>query len=305
MSSWMLHAALTALLADTGAQAARVLDVRTGAVVAEMGTAALDDVPALIRLAAAARSVAAGADLDDLVLTTRRAVHVLRESSVPGFFLLIRLEEGNGDLVAARRGLASPALDAALRSVLRPPAGPPHSCDGTAPPADPPGGGEPALAALGPAAAWRRPGELAALALGPVAALPRRTSARPSGATAPAPAGSIPAADRPAAVPPLQRPPSKRLPSPSPLPSPYKRKPSPYKRQPGSVGPGGPQHEPPQHEPPQHEPPQHEPPQQTAPEQEPARESTPSVLKQVWADDMDTLRRLLAALRRPAGHLGS
>jgi len=117
---------LAELLARTGAQAARVVDGRTGTVVAEVGVQAGDDVATLVRLAHEAGPLAASdGGLDDLVVATRTAVHVLRMTDVPGTFLHIRLDNGRGDVAAARRGMATVVLPSAVRQALvaAPPAG--------------------------------------------------------------------------------------------------------------------------------------------------------------------------------------
>lgn len=110
-----LDAVLAALLARTGAQAARVVDGRTGAVVAQAGVDAGDDVATLVAIARESGPPAAGCDL---VVATHHAVHVLRSAGTVGTFLHVRLAHGRGDLPTTRRELASPALDAAVRHAL-------------------------------------------------------------------------------------------------------------------------------------------------------------------------------------------
>lgn len=119
MSEGTLHGLLEELLERTGAQAARVLDGRTGTV---LGAAAatpddpVDDAPALVRLAALAGSAAAAeGGLHDVVLATGRAVHVLRATGMRGSFLHVRLPAGSADLAAARHELAAAAWHPAFR----------------------------------------------------------------------------------------------------------------------------------------------------------------------------------------------
>jgi hypothetical protein len=179
MGSGTLEAALTDLLVLTGARAARVLDLRTGTVVAEVGVSAQDDVYTLMALARAAGPVATtGGGLDDIVVTTRRSVHVLRETAVPGLFLHARLDHGAGNIAAARQQLASPVLQGAagamfqLSLVPELPALPqPRSAGGAH-------RDQPALASLVPRSRQGRSGELAVLALGPDIHLPRRVPAQ-------------------------------------------------------------------------------------------------------------------------------
>lgn len=157
-----LDAALAELLARTGAQAAMVVDGRTGTVVAEVGVPAGEDGATLVALARDA--VPAAAAEGDLVVATRDAVHVLRVADVPGTFLHVRLAPGHGDVAAIRRELASPALQAIVANTLPRPRA---TLPGPRPPrqdAD----RQPALATLvtaGPPPI--RSGVLAALALGP------------------------------------------------------------------------------------------------------------------------------------------
>ena len=159
---------LAELLARTGAQAARVVDGRTGTVVAEVGVQAGDDVATLVRLAHEAGPLAASdGGLDDLVVATRTAVHVLRMTDVPGTFLHIRLDNGRGDVAAARRGMATVVLPSAVRQALvaAPPAGypaVPEPLPAEPLPAEP---RNPALASLAAGPPVARSGVLAAMAL--------------------------------------------------------------------------------------------------------------------------------------------
>ncbi len=163
-----LDAVVAELVARSGAQAARLVDARTGSVLSSAGTVAGEEVATLVRMARDAAPMAmAGGGMEDLVLATRDAVHVLR--SVTGAFVHVRVDAGH-DVAAARRELASPALHRALDRALVPtsiPALPRPRASTDAP----------ALAVLGaPVAPSARPGALAVLALSPDAAppLPRR-----------------------------------------------------------------------------------------------------------------------------------
>ncbi|MBN9097702.1 MULTISPECIES: hypothetical protein [unclassified Pseudonocardia] len=172
----MLDAVLAELLARTGARAARLVDARTGTQLAEAGANAGDDVATLVRLARDAAPVAAASGgMEDLVLATPRAVHVLR--GLPGAFLHVRVED-LARVAGVRHELASPALQRAVATALTP------EEPGLPRPRTPSDGSDslPALATLGAGA--RRPartGALAVLALSPdaPAALPRRGSPRP------------------------------------------------------------------------------------------------------------------------------
>lgn len=134
-----LEAVLADLLARTGAEAARVVDAPTAAVLAEVVSTATraqvdaaqvdtaqvdadtsDVLAGLVRLAAAAAQVAAAdGGLDDLVVGGRRAVHVLR--AIPGAaYLYLRLDPARDGLPGARRWLADPTLHQAILEVLRP-----------------------------------------------------------------------------------------------------------------------------------------------------------------------------------------
>jgi hypothetical protein len=121
-----LGAVLAGMLRTPGVQAARAVDGRRGLVVAAVGATGGDDVAALVQLARATSSVAPRGDgLDDVVVTTRRSVHVLRECGVPGTFLHLRLDRERGDVGAARRALRVAGLQRAVRAWLDgPPARP-------------------------------------------------------------------------------------------------------------------------------------------------------------------------------------
>jgi hypothetical protein len=177
-----LEIQLAGLLRACGAQVARAVDGRRGVVLAEVGLPHGDDVAALVRLARSAAPVAAahGELVGDLVVTAGRAVHVLREcgSEASPAVLHVRLDPAIGDVATARRGLAAPALDGAVRAAAGR-----YGSFPVAPvplprlPADPAARAqEPALAALDATLAWQRTGRLAADALPPVVPLPRRAS---------------------------------------------------------------------------------------------------------------------------------
>jgi len=182
-----LDVVVAELLSRSGAQAARVVDARTGTALAAAGTGAGDEVATLVQLARDAAPMAlAGGGMEDLVLATRNAVHVLR--SVAGVFLHVRVDSEH-DAELARRELASPALHRALGAAPAPGPALPRprtSVDGR--------DSRPALAGLaenpsvGGAAragagrhAGRRPGagSLAVLAIDAPAQLPQRAPTRP------------------------------------------------------------------------------------------------------------------------------
>lgn len=163
-----LDAVVAELVARSGAQAARLVDARTGSVLSSAGTVAGDEVSTLVRMARDAAPMAvAGGGMEDLVLATRDAVHVLR--TVTGGFLHLRIRPEQ-NVEVARRALASPALRRALERVLAPaPVLPRPRVSADAP----------ALAALGAPAPMAGAGALAVLALG---RLPRREASRPAAA---------------------------------------------------------------------------------------------------------------------------
>ncbi|GAA1261840.1 hypothetical protein GCM10009609_25960 [Pseudonocardia aurantiaca] len=120
-----LDAQLTGVLRTAGAHAARAVDGRRAVVLAEVGLAAGDDVAALVQLAQAAGvlTAARGEDLDDLVVSTGRTVHVLRGcDQQPGVVLHVRMDRDSGDVGAARRALASRSIVQAVRAALTEPA---------------------------------------------------------------------------------------------------------------------------------------------------------------------------------------
>jgi hypothetical protein len=116
-----LASLLAGLLQGAGAQAARAVEGRGGAVLAEVGLADGDDVAALVQLtrAATAAGRSRGEWLEDVVVTLGRTVHVLRECG--GAVLHARLDPARGDVGAVRRALAAAemwrAVDVALRGV--------------------------------------------------------------------------------------------------------------------------------------------------------------------------------------------
>jgi hypothetical protein len=183
--SLALDDVLHEVLARSGARTVRVVDGRTRAVVAMVGDATDDDVAAFAQLMGVAAMAAAGdGGLDDVVVGTRDAVHVLRRADAMGSVLHVRLDRP-GNVVEARSALASPAVLDAVRSVLpRPSPRPRHAIDqGPVIPRRPASapGGEPALAALSDDPLPLRTGELAVIALtaDPPIPLPRRAVAQP------------------------------------------------------------------------------------------------------------------------------
>jgi hypothetical protein len=133
---------LTGLLRSAGAQAARAVDGGRGAVLAEVGLADGDDVPALVQLVQAATAAGRGRGewLEDLVVTLGRTVHVLRDCD--GVVLHMRLDPARGDVGAVRRGLAAADLQRAAEAAGRAPAAPQPAGEG----AGAPGTDRPALA---------------------------------------------------------------------------------------------------------------------------------------------------------------
>src|SRR4051812_47994634 len=112
-----LRAVLAGLLRTPGARAAHAVDSRRGVIVAELGLTAGSDGAAIVQLARAAAPVASGAEgLDDMVVTTRGSVHLLRECDEPGTFLHVRLDREHGDVEAARRALRVAGLQQAVQA---------------------------------------------------------------------------------------------------------------------------------------------------------------------------------------------
>jgi hypothetical protein len=109
---------LTGLLRAAGASAARAVDTRGGAVLAEAGLAGGDDVAALVQLAHAALAAgrAHGEWLEDVVLTLGRTVHVLRECGAGAVVLHARLDPARGDVAALRAALADAELHRAAQA---------------------------------------------------------------------------------------------------------------------------------------------------------------------------------------------
>jgi hypothetical protein len=201
-----LNTVLAGIGVLAGVESARVVDARTGTVLSmaagtATGTATgADDVTPYLRLVREAAPLAAtGGGLDDLVVATRRAVHVLR--SLAGSVVHVRLGP-DGDVEGVRRLLASlpvPARPGAPR--LPEPRHPARRYPQPSPyPRVPPvprprteagrarGGNDrqPALATLAEGVRPRSTGALAVLALSPDAppVLPQRTASR----SVPAPA---------------------------------------------------------------------------------------------------------------------
>ncbi|MHA6782406.1 hypothetical protein ACVGOW_15670 [Pseudonocardia saturnea] len=112
---------LAELLTRAGARTARVVDGRTGTVVAAVGEAGSGpDGPAEVaRLLRDAVATGAGAGgLDDVLVATERSVHVFRPAPVPGVFVHLRLDAERADPVRARRAVADPALQDAVRRAV-------------------------------------------------------------------------------------------------------------------------------------------------------------------------------------------
>ncbi|MFD1654723.1 hypothetical protein, partial [Pseudonocardia alaniniphila] len=113
-----LRAVLAGLLRTPGARAAHAVDSRRGMIVAELGLTAESDGAAIVQLARAAAPVASGADgLDDMVVSTRGSVHLLRECDEPGTFLHVRLDREKADVEAARRALRVAGLQQVVQAV--------------------------------------------------------------------------------------------------------------------------------------------------------------------------------------------
>jgi hypothetical protein len=182
---------LTGLLRSAGAQAARAVDGGRGAVLAEVGLADGDDVPALVQLVQAATAAGRGRGewLEDLVVTLGRTVHVLRDCD--GVVLHMRLDPARGDVGAVRRGLAAADLQRAAEAAGRAPAAPQPAGEE----AGAPGPDRPALAH------GRTPRSAAAPAVPPPAAAPPADADRPD--AVPARRALLPRAGRPEPVRPV------------------------------------------------------------------------------------------------------
>ncbi|MBW0119505.1 hypothetical protein, partial [Pseudonocardia abyssalis] len=123
-----LVAALVELSTRAGARSVRVVDGRTGTVVATAGAGpepgdatvpGVDDPATVVGLLREAMALGTGG-LDDVVVTTDRSVHVLRPATVAGVFVHLRLDVGRADTVRARRALADPAFHDAVRRAVAP-----------------------------------------------------------------------------------------------------------------------------------------------------------------------------------------
>jgi hypothetical protein len=120
----------------------------------------------VVRMARDAAHVGPPGDrLEDLMVATRLSVHVLRGSDTPGVFLHLRLDRSNGDVGAARRALALPALHGAVSAALgSPPLGsPPLASPAAAARGQAPQ--QPTLVTLAAEPARPRPGVLAPTAV--------------------------------------------------------------------------------------------------------------------------------------------
>jgi hypothetical protein len=118
-SSPTAPALVRALAAVPGSTHAAVVDERSGALLAESGSAG-SDTPLTALLTWARRTTArpGPGDLDDLVVTTDRAFHVLRRRTAGGgpVWTYLRVDRSRGNLALARRAAATAAAPA------RPPA---------------------------------------------------------------------------------------------------------------------------------------------------------------------------------------
>lgn len=118
--------ALRQLLQLAGARYSCVADEATGRVLVELGAAdPAAPVAALEWGGAAARYFAAGDvdDLDDLMVTSRRAYHLVRRvapSSSPPLLVYLCLDRARGNLAAARRELGMVRLQGLLATEAAP-----------------------------------------------------------------------------------------------------------------------------------------------------------------------------------------
>jgi hypothetical protein len=200
---------LAELLTRSGARTVRVVDGRTGTVVAAVGDAGSGpdgpaEVARLLRDAVASGPGTSGAGgPDDVLVATERSVHVFRPAPVPGVFVHLRLDAGRADPVRARRALSDPAFQDAVRratGAVQPGAAPGRSTPAVVPvphprparpassgpavaPSRPPAAQQPALAVLVAERARTGDGVRAAIALAELCrprpgmtGLPRRRS---------------------------------------------------------------------------------------------------------------------------------
>lgn len=120
-----LDSALAELLSRAGARTVRVVDGRTGTVVGAAGEEARgSDDPAAVAGLLRDAVVGGPGGLDDVLVTTDRSVHVLRPAPVPGVFVHLRLDLDRADVGRARRALADPAVQDAVRRAVGPVPGP-------------------------------------------------------------------------------------------------------------------------------------------------------------------------------------
>lgn len=136
-----LDVALAELLRRAGARTVRVVDGRTGMVVAAVGEVGSGpdgpaEVARLLRDAVATGiGVSGPGGFDDVLVATERSVHVFRPAAVPGVFVHLRLDAERADTARARRAVADPALQDAVRRAVGP--APPGAGPGWSPPAVP------------------------------------------------------------------------------------------------------------------------------------------------------------------------
>lgn len=280
---------LEELLGATGGTFLCAFSAESGAVLASIGESperAFGPAGAVATTAAAAMARAAadlgdarsGDPVDDVMVGTRRAYHLLRtldRPGRPGVVVYVLLRRGRGNVAAARRELASPAwqrsllvaLDAAAVADRVPrPRGPqvqPH-------PAGPSARGEPTPPARRPLKSGEerpvRSGDRA-----PAGAGRRAREVPPEAPADPEPLRVVPArAPRPERRAPAADPPPVTATPPAPPAA------LPRRARGGHLPPGA----------------------RRAPEQPPPPDAVPPVLDQRWARDIGTLRRLVEGLRR-------
>jgi hypothetical protein len=125
-SSPTAPALVRALAAVPGSTHAAVVDERSGALLAESGSAG-SGTPLTALLAWARRTTArpGPGDLDDLVVTTDRAFHVLRRRTAGGgpVWTYLRVDRSRGNLALARRAAATAAAPASARPPASRPVG--------------------------------------------------------------------------------------------------------------------------------------------------------------------------------------
>lgn len=125
-SSPTAPALVRALTAVPGSTHAAVVDERSGALLAESGPVG-SDTPLTALLTWARRTTArpGPGDLDDLVVTTDRAFHVLRRRTADGapVWTYLRVDRSRGNLALARRAAATAGAPAPVRPPASRPVG--------------------------------------------------------------------------------------------------------------------------------------------------------------------------------------